>query len=58
MGIQDAVKTADFVKTDTIIGMHYDTFPYIKTGLNEAKNVAANAKKDLKILEIGATLTL
>lgn len=58
MGIHDAVKAADFVKTDTIIGMHYDTFPYIKTDLKEAKNVAANAKKDLKILEIGGTLTL
>ena len=58
MDIKDALRAADFVKTDTIIGMHYDTFPYIKLDHNEAKNVAANAKKDLKLMEIGGTLTL
>lgn len=58
MGIQDAVKAADFVKTNTIIGMHYDTFPYIKVDHKAVKNVANNAKKDLKLMEIGETLTL
>ena len=58
MDIHDALKAADFVKTETIIGMHYDTFPYIKLDHNQAKNVAANAKKDLKLMEIGETLTL
>ena len=58
MDIKDAIRAADFVKTDTIIGMHYDTFPYIKLDHNEAKNVAANANKDLKLMEIGRTITL
>ena len=58
MDIHDALKAADFVKTDTIIGMHYDTFPYIQLDHEEVKNVAANAKKDLKLMEIGQTLTL
>ncbi|WP_017732578.1 metal-dependent hydrolase [Nafulsella turpanensis] len=58
MDIHDALKAADFVKTDTIIGMHYDTFPYIRLDHEEVKNVAANAKKDLKLMEIGQTLTL
>lgn len=57
MDIKDALKAADFVKTDTIIGMHYDTFPYIKLDHEGVKNVAANAKKDLKLMEIGETLT-
>jgi L-ascorbate metabolism protein UlaG (beta-lactamase superfamily) len=57
MDIKDALKAADFVKTNTIIGMHYDTFPYIKLDHEEAKNVATNAKKDLKLMEIGQTLT-
>jgi len=30
MGIDDAIKAAGFVGTKKIIGMHYDTFPYIK----------------------------
>lgn len=57
MDIKDALKAADFVKTDTIIGMHYDTFPYIRLDHEGVKNVAANAKKDLKLMEIGETLT-
>ena len=58
MGIKDALKAADFVKTNTIIGMHYDTFPYIRLDHKEVRNVAANAGKDLKLLEIGETFTL
>lgn len=57
MDIKDALKAAEFVKTDTIIGMHYDTFPYIELDHEGVKNVAANAKKDLKLMEIGETLT-
>lgn len=58
MDIKDAVKAADFVKTNTIIGMHYDTFPYIKLDRKEVENVAANGKKELKLMDIGETLTL
>lgn len=58
MDIHDALKAADFVKTNTIIGMHYDTFPYIKLDHEEVKNVASNAGKDLKLMEIGDTFTL
>ena len=58
MDITDAVKAADFVKTNKIIGMHYDTFPYIKLDRKEAENVAANGKKELKLMDIGDTLTL
>lgn len=57
MDIKDALKAADFVKTDTLVGMHYDTFPYIRLDHEGVKNVAANAKKDLKLMEIGETLT-
>ncbi len=58
MNIHDALKAADFVKTNTIIGMHYDTFPYIRLDHKEVKNVAANAGKELKLMEIGETFTL
>ena len=58
MDIKDAVKAADFVKTNKIIGMHYDTFPYIKLDRKEVENVAANGKKEVKLMDIGETLTL
>lgn len=58
MGIHDAVKAADFVGTKTIIGMHYDTFPYITIDLDDAHKVAAKAGKELKLLQIGEPITL
>lgn len=58
MGIDDALKAADFVGTKTIIGMHYDTFPYIAIDQNDVHKVAAKAGKELKLLEIGQTITL
>jgi L-ascorbate metabolism protein UlaG (beta-lactamase superfamily) len=58
MDINDAVKAAEFVNTDKIIGMHYDTFPYIEIDHEQAKNVAANSKKDLTLMQIGASITI
>lgn len=58
MDINDAVKAADFVNTDKIIGMHYDTFPYIEIDHDQAKNVAANSKKDLTLMQIGESITI
>ncbi|WP_345157515.1 metal-dependent hydrolase [Pontibacter saemangeumensis] len=58
MDIHDAVLAADFVQTDTIIGMHYDTFPYIEIDKAEAKEVAQLADKELILMEIGQTINL
>jgi L-ascorbate metabolism protein UlaG (beta-lactamase superfamily) len=58
MGIDDALKAADFVGTKTIIGMHYDTFPYIRIDPDDAHTVAAKAGKELKLLQIGEPITL
>ncbi len=58
MGIEDALKAADFVGTNKIIGMHYDTFPYIKINQQDVHQVAAKAGKELKLLQIGETITL
>lgn len=58
MDINDAIKAADFVGTDKIIGMHYDTFPYIKINKSEAKHLAEKAGKDLYLLDIGESITL
>lgn len=58
MGIEDALKAADFVGTKKIIGMHYNTFPYIKINQPDVHQVAAKAEKELKLLQIGETITL
>ena len=58
MGIEDALKAADFVGTKNIIGMHYDTFPYIAIDQKHVHTLAAKAQKELKLLEIGETITL
>lgn len=58
MGIEDAIKAADFVGTDKIIGMHYDTFPYIEIDLEHAKKAAAKAGKELILLNIGDSIKL
>jgi L-ascorbate metabolism protein UlaG (beta-lactamase superfamily) len=58
MGIQDALKAADWVGTKRIIGMHYDTFPYIAIDQEAAKKAAAKAGKELILLNIGDSITL
>ncbi len=58
MGIDDAVRAADFVKADTVVGVHYDTFPPIK--LDRAKALAKfqAAGKKLLLPEIGEDVKL
>lgn len=58
MDIHDALVAADFVQVDKVIGMHYDTFPYIKIDHEEVKEVAKMAGKDLILMEIGQTISL
>lgn len=58
MDIHDALIAADFVQADKFIGMHYDTFPYIKIDQEEVKEVAQMAGKDLILMEIGQTISL
>lgn len=58
MDIHDAVKASDFVNVDTIIGMHYDTFPYIKIDHEEVKKVVAKKNKKLVLCQIGEKINL
>jgi L-ascorbate metabolism protein UlaG (beta-lactamase superfamily) len=58
MGINDAIKAADFVGTSRIIGMHYDTFPYIEIDKDAARSAAHEAGKELLLLTIGQNITL
>lgn len=58
MDIHDAVRAADFVEVDKVIGMHYDTFPYIEIDHEEVRDVAKLADKELILMEIGQTINL
>jgi len=58
MGIDDAVKAADFMNCKEIIGMHYDTFGYIVIDHSEAKSKFSAAGKKLTLLNIGETIEL
>ena len=56
MGVDDAVIAADFVKCNTIIGVHYDTFGYIKINHQEAIQKFKDKGKELLLPTIGQTI--
>jgi L-ascorbate metabolism protein UlaG (beta-lactamase superfamily) len=53
MGIENAIIAADFIRCNRIIGMHYDTFGFIKIDHEEAKNKFKQSGKELSLMEIG-----
>jgi L-ascorbate metabolism protein UlaG (beta-lactamase superfamily) len=55
MGPDDAVKAAEFVRCNEILGVHYDTFPQIKIDPVAAKEKFKAAGKNLHLLQIGET---
>ena len=58
MGIDDAVIASKYIKCDTVIGMHFDTFGYIKINREEAKKKFADQDKKLYLMEVGETMEL
>ena len=58
MGIDDAVDAAKFVGASKVIGMHYDTFGYVKLDHEAAKKAFAAAGIELLLMEIGGTVEL
>lgn len=58
MGIDDAITASDFIKCDRIIGMHYDTFGYIKIDKDEALTKFQNAGLQLDLINIGSSIRL
>ena len=58
MGIDNAVIASDFIRCEKIIGMHYDTFGYIKIDHDEAFGKFAAAGKELVLINIGDSITL
>jgi len=57
MGVPDAIKAAKMVRCKTVIGVHYDTFPYIEIDHEESIEKAEAAGIELKLLKIGEQIT-
>jgi L-ascorbate metabolism protein UlaG (beta-lactamase superfamily) len=58
MGVDDAVKAAQFVQSKKIVGVHYDTFGYIKINQDDAKESFSKAGIELVLLNIGENIDL
>ena len=52
MGINDAIIASQFINCKNIIGMHYDTFGYIKIDHEKAVKAFADAGLNLHLLKI------
>ena len=58
MDIDDALITANWVGTNRLIGMHYDTFPPIQIDHQAALHTAQKAGKELTLIPIGETINI
>lgn len=55
MGIDNAIIASGYIRCDKIIGMHYDTFGFIKIDKETAVKKFMNAGNELILFEIGET---
>ncbi|MBL0308133.1 MAG: metal-dependent hydrolase [Bacteroidetes bacterium] len=58
MGVDDAVMASDFIQCNRIIGLHYDTFGFIKINHEEAIDKFKQKGKELILMKIGETINL
>ncbi|PZR74172.1 MAG: metal-dependent hydrolase [Chthoniobacterales bacterium] len=58
MGIDDALRAADFVGVSRFVGVHYDTFPPIKLDHEAALKAAQAAGKELLLPAIGESINI
>jgi L-ascorbate metabolism protein UlaG (beta-lactamase superfamily) len=58
MGIDEALRAAEFVGTTRIVGVHYDTFPPIKIDRAAAIKAAQAAGIELLLPKIGQTIDI
>ena len=58
MGAHDAARAAGLLKCKEVVGVHYDTFPWIKIDHAVARNTFATAGVNLHLPPIGATIDL
>lgn len=58
MGYEEALNAAKWLKTNKIIGMHFDTFPYVAIDKQAASQAAAAYGIDLILPDIAAAYAL
>jgi L-ascorbate metabolism protein UlaG (beta-lactamase superfamily) len=58
MDATDAADCAKMIECKTIIGVHYDTFRYIKIDPERSKQIFADAGVELKLVKIGDTIEI
>ena len=58
MDFVDAEKAADFVDVNVVVGVHYDTFDYIKIDKNAALQHFSSRAKTLLLPAIGETINM
>jgi L-ascorbate metabolism protein UlaG (beta-lactamase superfamily) len=58
MDVNDAVRAAEFVDCTKVIGVHYDTFGYIKIDHEAAKQRFKSKNIDLLLPTIGTTISI
>ena len=58
MGMEDAVQAAKMVQTKLVIGVHYDTFGFIKIDHQKAIDLFKNNELELKLPAIGETINV
>ncbi|MCM5528816.1 metal-dependent hydrolase [Parasegetibacter sp. NRK P23] len=58
MGVEDAVQAAEWVNVDHIVGVHYDTFGFIRVDHEKAREMFRNAGLTLHLPAIGTDITL
>jgi L-ascorbate metabolism protein UlaG (beta-lactamase superfamily) len=58
MGVEDAIKAAEFVRCSRVVGVHFNTFPPIALDPAEAVRKFKAAGKDLVLVGIGETVSL
>lgn len=57
MDIEEALYAADYIGTEKIIGMHYDSFPEITIDRERVRHMAQAHGKHLILMDIGQTAT-
>lgn len=57
MGVDNAIIACGFINCGNVIGMHYDTFGFIKINKQEAIEKFSNAGYNLTLMNIGDTIT-
>ena len=58
MDAEDALQAAEWIECQEIVGVHYDTFGYIKIDHDKARKTFSNAGLRLHLISIGDTVSL